>query len=234
VPPNDMLLSLSSHVSPTTDADQARFNQDLRSLLPGLSRYAASLARNPDLAQDLVQETSMRAWRSRGNFVAGTNFKAWLYRILRNCFLSYVRHQQVARTDTLGDDFPDVPVACDQESVVMLKEVQHFWNSLPPEQQRSMQLVGIEGRSYEEAAAIEHVPLGTIKSRVSRGRDLLRAIVEGEVIADAPITAETGEEATQPVTGVMPLPHHSDDDRLQIEMLRRWRERRSLPRLQAA
>jgi len=234
VPPNDMLFSNASQVSPTPNADQARFNRDLRSLLPGLSRYAASLARNPDLAQDLVQETSMRAWRSRENFVVGTNFKAWLYRILRNCFLSYVRHQQVARTDTLGEDFPDVSVACNQESVVMLKEVQRFWNILPLEQQRSMQLVGIEGRSYEEAAAIEHVPLGTIKSRVARGRDLLRAIVEGEVVVDAPIAAEPGEEAAQPVTGTMPPPHHSDDDRLQIQMLRRWREHRSLPRLEAA
>ncbi|RSV12342.1 sigma-70 family RNA polymerase sigma factor [Sphingomonas molluscorum] len=212
--------------------DPMQFNRDLRALLPDLSRYAGSLARDGDLAQDLIQETAIRAWRNRERFVAGTNFKGWLYRILRNCFLSHVRHQRVARTDTLGDDFPDVPVACEQESIVMLKDVQRSWKRLAPEQQRSIRLIGIEGRSYEEAAAIEHVPPGTIKSRVARGRDLLRAIVEGDMAGAVPPPMDAADRAPIPVSSH--AASLSDEDRLQVEILRKWRGQRTFPKSQTA
>lgn len=231
MPPSDTVFPVAGGSAAAT-LDPKQFNRDLRALLPDLSRYAGALARDADLAQDLIQETAVRAWRHRERFVAGTNFKGWLYRILRNCFLSHVRHQRVARTDTLGDDFPDVPVACEQEGVVMLKDVQRSWKRLTPEQQRSIRLVGIEGRSYEEAAAIEHVPPGTIKSRVARGRDLLRAIVEGELAETVLPPVDVGDCAPVPVSSNRPT--LSDEDRLQVEILRKWREQRTFPKSQAA
>ena len=159
--------------------DGLQFSSLLRQLLPDLSRYARSLSRDPDLAQDLVQEAAIRAWRSRDRFMVGTNFKAWLYRILRNAFLSHVRRGRVARTDSYGDDLPEIPVAPAQENAVLLVEVKQNWQRLTPTQRRAIELVAIDGRSYEEAAEIENVSMGTIKSRVARGRQLLLALLEG-------------------------------------------------------
>lgn len=204
----------------------AEFERCFQAILPNLMKYARSLARDQDVAQDLVQETALKAWTARSRFVAGTNFKAWCYRILRNCFLSQVRRQQVARTESRGDDLPDLPVAAAQEVALELKDVAGFWPRLSADQQRSLVLVALEGHSYEVAAAIDDVPLGTVKSRVARARQTLIAMLNGE---PCPVTAEPmqpGEAIEEQVTIVQAVPVIPDaSNQTQIEILRAWRER---------
>jgi RNA polymerase sigma-70 factor (ECF subfamily) len=134
------------HVPPEEWSD---FAAALSDLMPRLTSYARSLAKNPDTAQDLVQETVLKAWRSRASFEAGTNLNAWTFRILRNSFLSQVRRRGAGQASDTAE-LIDVPVASNQESVVMLSDVHRLWPRLTREQQRCIQLVGIEGLSYEE------------------------------------------------------------------------------------
>lgn len=193
-------------------------------------KYARSLVRDQDAAQDLVQDTAVRAWRARSRFVAGTNFKAWSYRILRNCFLSDVRHKRVAKTVMLGDDLPEIPVAPDQENAITIKDVARNWRHLTDDQQLSMNLVAIEGRSYEEAATLVGVPLGTMKSRVARARQTLLALMNGEVCSptvDENQERNGGAHAHNNRSGLSPsVPDQID--LAQIKMLSEWRERRRL------
>jgi RNA polymerase sigma-70 factor (ECF subfamily) len=163
-----------------SSADAAQFDRMLQPLLPSLFRYAQSLSRDGDVAQDLVQDAVLRAWRNRATFEVGTNFKAWVFRILRNGFLSYVKRRKTAKMDTYGDDFPQVADVSNQEFAVYLDDVERLWAFLPPEQRRAIELVGIDGESYEDAAAVESVSVGTMKSRASRGRQTLRALVNGK------------------------------------------------------
>lgn len=113
-----------SHVAPLS---QVQFSKVFYEIRPGLLRYAVSLAHSRDLAEDLVQDAAISAWRYRDRFIAGTNFKAWLHHILRNKFLSYVRRKQIAKTDFYGDDCPDIVVASGQEAIVHLQDVDRHW-----------------------------------------------------------------------------------------------------------
>lgn len=219
-------VSVEQSIGASLDADG--FERCFRAILPALTKYAWSLARDWDFAQDLVQETSLRAWQARSRFSAGTNFKAWCYRILKNCFLTNMRRHRVARTDSLGDDMPDAPVEPVQEVAIELQEVGHAWDRLTPDHQRSLGLVAIDGLSYEEAALADGVPLGTMKSRVARARQALTALMEsaeGSVsLKRAPVTSKGDFEVD---VGLTLLPSAcSELDRRQVEMLREWRERR--------
>ncbi|WP_294443956.1 sigma-70 family RNA polymerase sigma factor [uncultured Sphingomonas sp.] len=207
--------------------EAAEFERCLCAVLPALSRYAWSLARDRDSAEDLVQETSLRAWRARARFTPGTNFKAWCYRILKNCFLSSMRWQKIARTDSRGDDMPDAPVEPSQEKVIELQDIGKAWERLTPVHQRSLNLVAIDGLSYEDAALAEGVPLGTMKSRVTRARQALAALMSSH---DDPVIRQRAPMGkAEPETGTMsspPQPTSAELDRLQVQMLRAWRERR--------
>ena len=201
------------------------FGAALSDLMPRLASYARSLTRNPDAAQDLVQDTVLKAWRSRASFEAGTNLKAWTFRILRNSFLSQVRRKGAGHETA---ELIDVPVASNQESIVTLGDVRRLWPRLTPEQQRCIQLVGIEGLSYEETATIEQVPVGTIKSRVVRGRQMLRALLDQTNIVPA-----TGTASRTLSVDSSPRyePSRVDDEHSkQIELLRRWRAERAAAR----
>lgn len=121
--------------------------------MPRLASYARSLARNSDTAQDLVQETLLKAWRHRASFEPGTNLKAWTFRILRNSFLSQVRRRGAGYASETAE-LIDIPVASNQESVVTLSDVRRLWSRLTPEQQRCIQLIGIQGLSYEGLCAL--------------------------------------------------------------------------------
>ena len=213
-----------SCASVTTSLDRVEFERSFQAVLPSLSKYARSLARDQDVAQDLVQEVALRAWAARERFVVGTNFKAWCYRILRNCFLTQVRRQQISRTESRGDDLPEVPVAPDQEVALELREVVRNWNHLTIDQQRSLALVAMDGHSYEVAAEIDEVPLGTMKSRVTRARQTLLALLNGECRPTVERAIKHGCDV-QPPEAVPPLTTDADD-RVQVELLRAWRERR--------
>lgn len=214
--------------APTIPLTAEQFESCLQAALPGLMKYARSLVRDQDAAQDLVQDTAVRAWRARSRFVAGTNFKAWSYRILRNCFLSDVRHKRVAKTVMLGDDLPEIPVAPDQENAITIKDVARNWRHLTDDQQLSMTLVAIEGRSYEEAATLVGVPLGTMKSRVARARQTLLALMNGEVCSPT-VDKNQDRNGRAQAQNNRPILSPSVPDQIdltQIKMLSEWRERR--------
>lgn len=221
------LLENRSHVS---TEEWPEFGAALSDLMPRLASYARSLARNSDTAQDLVQETVLKAWRHRASFEPGTNLKAWTFRILRNSFLSQVRRRGAGHASDTAE-LIDIPVASNQESVVTLNDVRRLWSRLTPEQQRCIQLVGIEGLSYEETATIEQVPVGTIKSRVLRGRQLLRALLDQKNSAAAKGTASR-------ILSVNSSPPYEpspvdDEHSKQIELLRSWRAKRAAARCAA-
>lgn len=224
------------HASAVEMLDSVEFERSFRAVLPNLSKYARSLARDQDMAQDLVQEVALRAWAARRRFVKGTNFKAWCYRILRNHFLTQVRRQQVSRTESRGDDLPEISVAPDQEVALELKEVVRNWEHLTIDQQRSLALVAVEGHSYEAAAAIDEVPLGTMKSRVTRGRQTLLALLNGEHRPTGERAVEHGcdVQPTEAMPTETPLLPADATDRAQVELLRAWRERRRIASLAIA
>jgi len=168
----------TSNKDATSKADDA-FEASLVMLRPALRNYARSLSRDADTADDLVQDTMLRAWRARIDFVADTNLKAWTFTILRNRFLS------MRRRDRFNGDYDEVAaeriMATDgsQEAVIELAEVTDAMEDLPAEQREALRLVSIVGLSNDEAAARVGVPAGTLKSRVSRARTGLRALIAG-------------------------------------------------------
>jgi RNA polymerase sigma-70 factor, ECF subfamily len=163
--------------TPAVDRDKA-FRQELVALIPHLRAFARSLTGEPTSADDLAQDTMMKAWDARASFEMGTNMKAWTFMILRNQFYSEKRRswrqsqldQEAAERTLMAVDDPASPVA--------LNELRLGLAMLPSEQRESLVLVGAGGFSYEEAAAICECAVGTVKSRVSRARRALQAILD--------------------------------------------------------
>lgn len=151
-------------------ADTGAFKQGLADLVPYLRAFARSLCSNATEADDLTQETLMKAWKARMSFQAGTNLKGWTFRILRNHF--YSEQRRAWRKNEICDEDAGVGTArqASQSSAVALAEVYEALDTLPDDQREALVLVGAGGFSYEEAAAICDCAVGTIKSRVSRAR----------------------------------------------------------------
>ena len=147
--------------------------------IPRLRRYARYLRREPDNADDLVQECLARAIAKIHTWQPGTNLRAWLFVILRNCHIDEIRREQ--RMELLDDtpaDEPSLTTPANQETSVALSEVRNAFLGLSEEHREVLLLVAIEGLQYEEAAAILEVPLGTVRSRLSRARQALRQALE--------------------------------------------------------
>ena len=143
--------------------------------IPHLRGYARSLCRNADAADDLVQDTLMRMWSARSQFVGGTNFKAWVFTILRNRFLDQRRRDRDAfeRLDDIMDErLIERP---NQETAVHFDDVARAFWRLSPNHQEILMLVGANGLSYEEAAEVIGCAVGTVRSRLSRARAELQA-----------------------------------------------------------
>lgn len=154
-----------------TDApDPSGMQRELASLVPNLRAFARSLCGNADQADDLVQETLVKAWRSRGSFAPGSNLKAWLFTILRNTFLSERRKRKFEVHDTDGKLALRLSVEEGQSSHMDLLDFSKAFATLPEEQREALILVGAEGFSYEDAAQMCGCAVGTIKSRVNRAR----------------------------------------------------------------
>lgn len=169
------------------------FKAELVSLLPHLRAFSRGLCGRPDQADDLVQETVMRAWTARDSFVAGTNMKAWTFTIMRNHFLNFLRQQR--RKDMIyaeGLD-ADAPVLANQEDGVHVNDLQTALNRLPDDRREALLLVGAGGLSYDEAAAICGVAAGTMKSRVSRARAQLALIIAENEQIDPPAAAAVSQ-----------------------------------------
>lgn len=150
-----------------------RFDEELLGNLPGLRRFALSLCRAPDVADDLVQITVERALAARDRHDPATPLAPWLFRILRNAWIDMGRRTRTRGSET---DIADMPGAAitdgprTTEARLMLDEVTRAMQALPEEQRTVLSLVCMEELSYAEAAAVLGVPKGTVMSRLSRAR----------------------------------------------------------------
>src|SRR6266403_1403525 len=153
--------------------------------VPSLRAFAISLSGNVDRADDLVQETLLRAMANINSFQPGTNMSAWLFTILRNLFRSEYRKRRREVEDpegTYADTLTSVP---EQQGKVEFEELRVALAKLTPDQREAIILVGASGFSYEEAAAICDCAVGTIKSRVNRARIRLAELLATNNIDDA-------------------------------------------------
>ena len=157
-----------------------RDEEDLKWLIareiPHLRRYAAVLADEPQRVDDLVQDCLERALRKRHLWSRQGNLRSWLFRLLYRQHIDAARGQSRRRrlTQAAGAELPRLQRPA-QEPSVQMGDVVAALHLLPKDQQAAILLVGVEGFSYEEAAGILEVPVGTVRSRLSRGRDSLRA-----------------------------------------------------------
>ena len=145
--------------------------------IPNLRAFAMSLSGNADRADDLVQETVMRAMANIGTFTPGTNMAAWLFTILRNLFRSQYRKRRREVEDPDGSYLASLKAPPEQFGRLEFKELIEALAKMPYVQREALLLVAASGFSYDEAAAICEVAVGTIKSRVSRARQLLAELL---------------------------------------------------------
>jgi len=152
------------------------FESDLLAILPRLRRFAASLSRDRADADDLCQAALEKALRARDQWQPGTRLDSWMYRIMRNLWIDEGRsRQRAARTFAPEEVGEHVGHAGDRdvEAHVMLSDVDRAMRSLPDEQREAIALVLVEGLSYKEAAEVLDIPMGTLTSRLVRGRGAL-------------------------------------------------------------
>ncbi len=157
----------------------ASFQETLVEHLPHLRAFARLLARNRAMADDLVQETVLRALCNIDKFVPGTNMKAWLSTILRNEFYNELRSR--ARMAAYVAIPRPQGHAGEQESHAEMRDFEKAFHELPAVQREALSLVGISGFSYDEAAEIAGCAQGTVKSRVCRARTELKLRLDGEM-----------------------------------------------------
>ena len=172
-------------------ADQARFSELAMPYMDALYSAALRMTRNPADAEDLVQETYLRAYRGFGGFKDGTNLKAWLYKILTNTFINTYRARKRRPEETDLDDTEDFSLyrrlggleaaAADRTPETEVLEampeavVKEALESLPEQFRMAVLLADVEGFSYKEIAEIMDVPIGTVMSRLHRGRKQLQS-----------------------------------------------------------
>jgi RNA polymerase sigma-70 factor (ECF subfamily) len=169
------------------DAD---WRDQVVALIPALRAFAWSISRNGSEADDLVQDTLIKAWSHRDKFETGTNLRAWLFTILRNTYYTAVVRRRREVRDEDDQHARSLTAAPTQEWGLAIRALQAALNQLPVEHREALILVGAAGLSYEEAAQICGCALGTIKSRVNRARNRLLKVMEIENASDA-ISAAT-------------------------------------------
>ena len=168
------------------------FKDQLAVVIPHLRAFGRSLSGSRDLADDLVQETLLKAWAARARFQAGTNMRAWTFIILRNLFLSQMRRSRFKGEwdDFTADKLLAMPAGQDRQ--IDLADLQRGLMQLPQAQREALILVGAGGFAYEEAASICDCAVGTIKSRVARGRAALEVILNEGLLPSRRSDAPTG------------------------------------------
>ena len=152
--------------------------QQLLTWVPRLRRYARALAGNRDDADDLVQDTLERAWAKSGLWRGVADMRAWLFSIMHNLHVDAIRRPRIA-TVTMDDDTPEVAMAPTQGERLAVLDLQAALDLLPIEQKEIVLLVALEDMAYADVAQTLGIPIGTVMSRLSRGRERLRALMEG-------------------------------------------------------
>jgi RNA polymerase sigma-70 factor (ECF subfamily) len=219
----DSLSDDSADIPPTTSDTniERQFTEVSAAVvehLPHLRAFARSLSSSKDQADDLVSEAVARALASAHQFRPGTNFKAWIFTILRNAFYTEGR-KRWNRVVTLDDNIYHQPsVGPTQEDSLSFCDFRRAFIQLSPRQREVLMLVGNSDLSYEEVAAQCHCPVGTVKSRVSRARLDLKRLLEDE-------------EMAQPRRNVPPIAEANLTEALSAAGVRRSRRKRSESRL---
>ena len=184
-------------VPQTGKSDAPDFKAELLSLVPFLRAFARSLTGNPEAADDLAQETLVKAWQNRSSFIPGTNLKAWLFTILRNQFYSDRRRawRQAPWDQEAAEAIPGASGG--QFHAADLSDTVRALGRLSDEQREALILVGAGGFSYEDAAAICKCAIGTVKSRVARARKTLIDILDGGERLDDTARPAEGDAARE-------------------------------------
>ncbi|MFN8172304.1 MAG: sigma-70 family RNA polymerase sigma factor [Candidatus Nanopelagicales bacterium] len=194
---------------PTESAEQmaARFERDAMPFLDQLYGAAMRMTRNPADAEDLVQETYLKAYAAFSSFTEGTNLKAWLFRILTNTYINIYRKKQRQPYQTGTDDLTDGQLhEAESHTSTGLKsaeavaldrladtDVVEALAKMPEDFRIAVYLADVEGFSYKEIAEIMDTPVGTVMSRLHRGRKLLRSLLEDYAIERGLIPAGVGD-----------------------------------------
>jgi RNA polymerase sigma-70 factor (ECF subfamily) len=145
--------------------------------VPHLRRYARALTGDLASAEDLVQDTIERGWKRMGLWRPGSNLRAWLFTIMHNLYVNQLKAGHLRTSTGAEQHAHDVSVPPPQENQLELIDLNRALQRLPHEQREVVLLIGLEQLSYSEAAKILGVPIGTVMSRLSRGREQLRAIM---------------------------------------------------------
>lgn len=169
---------------------------ELLAAIPPLRAFAVSLTADSDRADDLVQETLVKAWSNLDSFTPGTNMRAWLFTILRNTFYSNHRKQRREVQDVEGEHAARLATHPSQNGYMDLADFREALARLPDDQREALILIGASGFSYEEAAEICGCAIGTVKSRVNRARNKLV-----EIMSISSAEAFGPDEATQAIMG---------------------------------
>lgn len=173
----------------------ASWRDEVVGMIPALRAFAWSLSHNGSDADDLVQDTLIKAWANRDKFEPGTNLRAWLFTILRNTYYTNVVRRRREVRDEQGEYASMLMAPPTQDWSVAMRSLQIALQQLPDEHREALILVGAAGLSYEEAAEICGCALGTIKSRVNRARARLLKIMDAEDANDVMVLE------TMPVMG---------------------------------
>ena len=152
--------------------------QQLLTWVPRLRRYARAIAGTREDADDLVQDTLERAWAKSALWRGVGDMRAWLFGIMHNLHVDGVRKPKIAIVN-VDDELPELPVAATQGERLAVIDLQTALNQLPIEQREILLLVALEDMAYGDIAKTLSIPIGTVMSRLSRGRERLRAILDG-------------------------------------------------------
>jgi len=178
-----MLAAATGHGAGSVPDDGAvcggrrEFLREVEGLMPNLRRYARSLARDPDEADDVVQDALVAALDKIHLFEPGSNLRAWLFTITRNTFITHRRRRRIRTHLPLDDETLDLQAPPAQEARIAQSHLAAAYERLPRPQREVLALVVFESMSYEQAAAILAVAVGTVRSRLSRARAGLRAAI---------------------------------------------------------
>ncbi|MDT1062746.1 RNA polymerase sigma factor [Paracoccus sp. CPCC 101403] len=164
----------------TRASDHGDPRDELVNHLPALRAFALSLTREGASADDLVQDTIVKAWTHIEKFQPGTNLRAWLFTILRNTFYSARRKTRREVSDSDGIHAARQAARPEHDGRLAMNDFRNAFKKLPDEQREALILVGASGFSYEEAAAMTGVAVGTVKSRANRGRRRLAELLKLE------------------------------------------------------
>jgi len=154
----------------------------LLSCIPRLRRYARALMGSRMEADDLVQDTIERGWRRMATWRRGSDMRVWLFGIMHNLHVDHLR-KPVLSIEPLDENTPVPPVNPTQTARLEIRDLETALQQLPGEQRSVLLLVALEEMTYDEVAAALDIPLGTVMSRLSRGREKLRALMEGSTMA---------------------------------------------------